>query len=86
MLVAFWEVQRLTREIHHLEYQALMARNKLSKFQKYAGALGASNVMTVANLSGLPAELRPRATMFAMFSNQASTMSAMQNLQMAKMN
>ena len=85
MLMMFWEVQRLTREIHHLEYQAVAVRHKLAKYQKYAGILGSSNYMTVANLSGLPPELRARGTMFAQYANQASTMSAMQNLQMAKM-
>ena len=85
MLMAFWEVQRLTREIHHLEYQALTVRHKLARYQKYAGMLGSSNYMTVANISGLPSELRCRATIFAQYANQASTMSAVQNLQMAKM-
>lgn len=41
--------------------------------------------MRLGNVAGLSAELIPRATMFAQFSDQASSMSAMQNLQMMKM-
>ena len=41
--------------------------------------------MTMSNIAGLSSELLPRATMFAQFSNQASSMSAMQNLQSMKM-
>ncbi len=85
MLMAFWEVQRLTREINVLERQAMQTRTKLSNYQKYASVLGGSNVMTMANIAGLSAELLPRASMFAQFSNQASSMSAMQNLQAMKM-
>ena len=85
MLMAFWEVQRLTREIHQLERRAIETRTKLSNYQRYADRLGSSSVMTMANIAGLSAELLPRAMMFAQFSNQASTMSAMQNLQMHKM-
>lgn len=85
MLMAFWEVQRLTREINVLERQAMETRNRLSNYQKYASALGGSSIMTLANIAGLSAELLPRASMFAQFSNQASSMSAMQNLQTMKM-
>ena len=85
MLMAFWEVQRLTREIHQLEHRAIETRTKLSNYQRYADRLGSSSVMTMANVAGLSAELMPRAMMFAQYSNQASTMSAMQNLQMHKM-
>ncbi len=85
MLMAFWQVQRLTREINALERQAMETRNKLSNYQKYAGMLGGSSTITMANVAGMSAELLPRATMFAQFSNQASSMSAMQNLQMMKM-
>ncbi len=85
MLMAFWQVQRLTREINALERQAMQTRNKLSNYQKYAGMLGGSSTITMANVAGMSAELLPRATMFAQFSNQASSMSAMQNLQMMKM-
>ena len=42
--------------------------------------------MTMGHVAGLSAELLPRATMFAQYSNQASSMSAMQQLQMMKMN
>ena len=85
MLMAFWQVQRLTREINALERQAMETRNRLSNYQKYAGMLGGSSTITMANVAGMSAELLPRATMFAQFSNQASSMSAMQNLQMMKM-
>ena len=85
MLMAFWQVQRLTREINALERQAMETRNKLSNYQKYASMLGGSSTITMANVAGMSAELLPRATMFAQFSNQASSMSAMQNLQTMKM-
>ena len=85
MLMAFWQVQRLTREINALERQAMETRNRLSNYQKYAGMLGGSSTITMANIAGMSAELLPRATMFAQFSNQASSMSAMQNLQSMKM-
>lgn len=85
MLMAFWQVQRLTREINALERQAMETRNRLSNYQKYAGMLGGSSTITMANVAGMSAELLPRATMFAQFSNQASSMSAMQNLQTLKM-
>ncbi len=85
MLMAFWEVQRLTREINYLERRAIETQNRLSNYQKYSGMLGGSSVITMANVAGMSAELLPRATMFAQFSNQASSMSAMQNLQNMKM-
>ena len=85
MLMAFWQVQRLTREINALERQAMETRNRLSNYQKYAGMLGGSSTITMANVAGMSADLLPRATMFAQFSNQASSMSAMQNLQTMKM-
>ena len=47
--------------------------------------LGGSSTITMANIAGMSAELLPRATMFAQFSNQASSMSAMQNVQAMKM-
>lgn len=84
MLMAFWEVQRLTREINVLERQAMETRNRLSNYQKYASALGSSEAMTMSNIAGLSPELLPRASMFAQFSNQASSMSAAQNLMMMK--
>ena len=85
MLMAFWQVQRLTREINALERQAMETRNRLSNYQKYAGMLGGSSTISMANVAGMSAELLPRATMFAQFSNQASSMSAMQNVQTMKM-
>ena len=85
MFMAFWQVQRLTREINDLERQAMTVRTRLSNYQKYAGRLGGSSIMTAGHISGLSAELLPRATMFAQYSNQASSLSAMQQLQMMKM-
>ena len=85
MLMAFWQVQRLTREINDLEREAMRVRTRLTHYQKYASQLGRSSIMTMDNIAGLSAELLPRATMFAQFSNQASSMSAMQQLQMMKM-
>ena len=85
MLMAFWQVQRLTREINALERQAMETRNRLSNYQKYAGMLGGSSTITMANVAGMSAELLPRATMFAQFSNQASSMSEMQNFETMKM-
>ncbi len=85
MLVAFWQAQRLTREINTLEKRAMDTQTKLSNFQKYASSLGSSSIMNLGNIAGLSSDLLPRATMFAQYSDQASSMSAMQNLQMAKM-
>lgn len=85
MLIAFWQVQRLTREINDLERQAMDTQRRLSNYQKYAGALGASGIMHLGNIAGLSSELLPRASLFAQYSDQASSMSAMQNLQMMKM-
>ena len=85
MLVAFWQVQRLTREINDLEKQAMDIRTRLSNHQKYAGVLGGSSILTLNNIAGLSASVLPRASLFAQYSDQASSMSAMQNLQMMKM-
>ena len=85
MLVAFWQVQRLTREINDLEKKAMDVRTRLSNHQKYASVLGGSSILTLGNLAGLSAEILPRASIFAQYSDQASSMSAMQNLQMMKM-
>lgn len=84
MFMAFWQVQSLTREINELERQAMQMRTRLNHYQRYAGKLGGSTVMRLHDVSGLSAELLPRATMFAQFSDQASTMNAMQQLQMYK--
>ncbi len=83
--MAFWEVQRLTREINTLERQAMQTQTRLSNYQKYAGMLGGSSIITMGNIAGMSSELVPRASLFAQFSNQASSMSAMQNLQAMKM-
>ena len=85
MLVAFWQVQKLTREINDLEKQAMDVRTRLSHHQKYAGVLGGSSIITLGNIAGLSSSLLPRASLFAQYSDQASSMSAMQNLQMMKM-
>ena len=71
MLIAFWQVQRLTREIHELEKQAMDVRIRLSNHQKYASILGGSSVLTLGNIAGLSSELLPRASIFAQFSDQA---------------
>lgn len=84
MFIAFWQVQKLTREINDLERQAMQVRTRLNHYQKYAGKLGGSSIMTMGHVAGLSSELLPRATMFAQFSNQASSASAMQQLQMMK--
>ena len=86
MFLALWQVQKLTREINDLEREAMRVRTRLNHYQKYAGQLGGTSIMTAGNIAGLSAELIPRATMFSQYANQASSMSAMQNLQMMKMN
>lgn len=85
MLVAFWQVQRLTREINDLEKQAMDVQTRLTHYQKYSGMLGSSSIITVGNIAGLSSELIPRASIFAQYSDQVSSMNAMQNLQMMKM-
>ena len=86
MFMAFWQVQKLTREINDLERQAMQVRTRLNHYQKYAGKLGGSTIMRAHDISGLSAELLPRATLFAQYSDQASSMNAMQQLQMMKAN
>ena len=85
MFIQFWMVQRLTREINDLERKQMEVYNRLSNFQKYASRLGGSSILNINNIAGLSSELLPRAAMFAQYSDQASSMSAMQNLQMMKM-
>ncbi len=85
LLLSFWMVQRLTREINTLEKQMMDRTNQLTKHQNYASRLGGSTNLTLNNIAGIAPELLPRATMFAQYSDQASSMSAMQNLQMMKM-
>ena len=84
MFMAFWQVQSLTREINRLEKAAMQMRTKLNHHQKYAGRLGGSTLLMAHDISGLSPELSPRARMFAQYSDQASSMSAMQQLQMMK--
>ena len=85
MLVAFWQVQRLTREINSLEKRMMDKQTELSHFQKYASTLGGTTTMTLGNIAGLAAGLLPRATLFSQYSDQVSSMTAMQNLQTMKM-
>ena len=85
MFVAFWMVQRLTREINELQKSATDKQIQLSNHQKYAGRLGGSTNLTMNNLAGLSSSILPRASLFAQYADQASSMSAMQNLQMMKM-
>ena len=85
MLVSFWMQQRITREINELEMQVMRKTQQLAKHQKYASRLGASSNLTLNNIAGLSPEIMPRATMFAQYSDQASSMSAMQQLQQMKM-
>ena len=85
MLMAIWQVQRLTREIHNLEKQAMDVRTRLTNHQKYAGVLGGSSILTLNNLAGLSSDILPRASLFAQYSDSASSMAAMQNMQMMKM-
>ena len=81
MLVQFWMVLRLTREIHELERERLECLNMLSNYQKYSGMLGGSSIITGNNLAGLNSEILPRAMLFAQYSDQASSMAAMQRVQ-----
>jgi len=85
MFMAFWQVQKLTREINDLERDAMRVRTRLSHYQKYANRLGGSSIMSMGSVAGLSSELLPRATLFSQYANQASSMSAMQQLQMMKM-
>ncbi|MCQ2754693.1 MAG: hypothetical protein MJ231_06565 [bacterium] len=85
MLVEFWMTMRLTREIHELEKELILRQTELSHYQKYASRLGSSSIMTMNNIAGLSPEILPRATMFAQYSDQASSMSAMQNMQYMQM-
>jgi len=85
MLVAFWMVQRLTRELNELQKQMLDKQIELEHLSKYSGRLGASNNMSITNIAGLSAEILPRASLFAEYADNASSMSAAQNLQMMNM-
>ena len=84
MFVEFWMVQRLTREIHSLETKMMYKHIELEHLQKYAGRLGASSNLNISNIAGLSSDLLGRATMFGQYADQASSMSAMQTLQMLK--
>ena len=85
MLVEFWMVQRLTREIHALEKKVIDKQIEMEHYLKYSNQLGASANLSISNLAGLSSDILPRASLFAQYADQASSMSAMQNLQMMKM-
>ena len=85
MVLAFWMVSRLTREIITLENQITKKQMELSNHQEYAGVLGGSSALHMGNIAGLSSSLLPRASLFAQYADQASSMSAMQNLQQQKM-
>lgn len=85
MFVAFWMVQRLTRELNELQKQMLDKQIELEHHTKYAGRLGGSANLSISNLAGLSSEILPRASLFAQYADQASSMSASQNLQMMSM-
>ena len=84
MLISFWMTQRLTREINDLERQIMEKHIEMEHFQKYAGRLGGSSILGLTNIAGLSPSILPRASLFAQYSDQASSMSAMQNLQAMK--
>ena len=84
MLISFWMTQRLTREINDLERKIMEKHIEMEHYQKYAGRLGGTSILGLTNIAGLSAELMPRASLFAMYSDQASSMYAMQNLTMMK--
>ncbi len=84
MLMMYWQVQQLTREINDLERQALKVRTRLTNYQEYAGRLGGNTNLFSGNIAGLSSELVPRATMFAQYSNYASSVEAGQQLMRMK--
>jgi len=83
MLMMLWQISQLTREINDLEREAMRVRTRLSNYKSYAGRLGGNTTLFAGNISGLSSELIPRATLFARFSDDASSMEAGQ--QMMKM-
>lgn len=85
MFMPYYLVLRLTREIHDLESRMARKQIEISNHQKYASRLGSSSILTLNNVAGLAPGIFPRASLFAQYSDQASSMSAMQNLQMMKM-
>ncbi len=85
MLVEFWMVQRLTREINELEKQMMDKRIQMEHYVKYSSALGSVSNLGINNLAGLSSEILPRASLFAQYADNASSMSAAQNLQTMKL-
>ncbi len=85
MFVAFWMVQRLTREINSLEKQVMDKQIEMEHYAKYAARLGGAANLSISNLAGLSSEILPRASLFSQYADQASSMSASQNLQMMSM-
>ena len=84
MLMMYWQIQQLTREINNLERQAIKVRTRLSNYQEYASRLGGNTNLFSGNIAGLSSELIPRATMFSQYSNYASSVDAGQQLTMMK--
>ena len=85
MYLAIWMVHRLKRDINRLERQAMEKTIKLSNHQKYASRLGGAKRFGVSQIAGLSSELVGRASIFSQYAEQASSMSAMHNLQQLKM-
>lgn len=85
MFVSFWMTQRLTREVNELQKRLTDKHIELGHYQKYAGRLGGSANMNISQIAGLSSSLTGRASLFSQYADQASSMSAMQNLQMMKM-
>lgn len=85
MLVEFWMVLQLTREVHSIQKRMMDKQIEMSHYASYASRLGSSTNMSISNLAGLPTELLPRASLFAQYLDQASSVSASQNLQMMQM-
>ena len=84
-VMAMWTISCLMRDIKSLQRQQMEITKQLSDYQKYSTAIGSNPFLTMSNIAGLSSELIPRASLFACYANQASSMSAMQNLQMMKM-
>lgn len=83
MFLMFWEVQKLTRSISSLEKRKIEKLNELTALQEYTGMLAGTSILNISNIAGLSPELQSRAMSFGRYSDQASSMSAMQNIQNA---
>ena len=69
MLVEFWMVQRLTREIHALEKKMIARQIEMEHYLKYSNQLGASANLSISNLAGLSSDILPRASLFAQYAD-----------------